>query len=272
MQLRDVYFEPVLDASGVRGLFGREGFWFHHLPLMGESWWDFSGSVPVGKTMTLNPTAGNMPLQKMYPFQPKKWFPRCIWFSLRHGIALNAVGLSNPGSLVMLYNTPHPPVISFMPVSGTAESRLEEVRAFVQQVQAVVVLDGSVGRHGVCTAIQLNLTCPNTAHDPRVLVHETAAMLDVLMMLEIPIMVKVNVFVTPEAVRGIAAHDACDAIVCSNTIPFGATVPGLVRQVPWDRYFPDGISPLQRRGFVQAGGLSGAPLLPVVCEWLGACA
>lgn len=262
MRLRGIDLGPCLDASGLRGLDGKTGYRFHHLPLVSD-WYDFLGSTPVAKTYTYPPTDGHMPLEEEYPFRPVEWFPKCVWFSLRHGIALNAVGLSNPGSEVLLQFA-LPKVISFMAVGKTPEARLSEVCAFVRELAELLERMPD----GYELVLQINISCPNAGLDPAELIREALAALDAAAALSIPIMVKLNVLAGSRAVYEIAAHDACDAIVCSNTIPFGTEIPGFANQVPWKHYFPDSISPLSKRGLPVPGGLSGKPLLPIVAEWL----
>lgn len=262
MNLRGIELGPCLDASGLRGLDGRTGYWFHYLLVIGKLWFNFTGSTPVGKTMTEPPTEGNMPLKKKYPFLPMEWFPKCIWVSLWHGIALNFVGLTNPGAEVLL-RYDQPIVISFMSIAKTHAGRLAEARAFTDRLAIWIAK-----RPGVKIVLQLNVSCPNAGHDPADLLHEALLILGIVEVLGIPVMVKVNVLAPVEMVRDIAAHSACDALVCSNTVPFGQNPEGFVNQIDWARYFPDGVSPLTKRGFGSPGGASGAVLLPLVAEWI----
>lgn len=267
MKLRGIDFGPCTDAAGLRGFFG-EGYWFHNLPLL-RRWYDFVGSTFVAKTATLLQTAGNMPLEgnELY-FQPRKQFPSCIWVSWRHGIALNAVGLSNPGIDRLLQkgllNPKYPPyMISFMAVKKTPDERAAECRAFV------TLLGEAMKRLGLKpqTGLQINISCPNAGLDPTHMVHEAMRLLSIAAALDIPLMIKVSALVPVSAIKEISKHEACDAICCSNTIPFGAQPEGFVHGVPWKRYFTDNVSPLAKRGF-GAGGLSGAPLLRIVAEWI----
>ncbi len=59
----------------------------------------------------------------------------------------------------------------------------------------------------------------------------------------------------------ISEHKHCDAICLSNTIPWGL----LPSRIPWKDLFGSEISPLEKFGFGK-GGLSGTPLLPLLCE------
>jgi dihydroorotate dehydrogenase len=76
-------------------------------------------------------------------------------------------------------------------------------------------------------------------------------------------MVKLNALVSPHLAAKLASHDVCDAIVCSNTIPWGQ----LPNQIDWERLFGTDTSPLASLG---GGGLSGKPLLPIVEDWIRA--
>ena len=60
--------------------------------------------------------------------------------------------------------------------------------------------------------------------------------------------------------RAIADHPACDALCVSNTIPWGE----MADRIDWAGLFGSR-SPLDRVG---GGGLSGAPLLPIVAGWI----
>src|SRR3989344_2132726 len=122
MKLRGIDFGNVWGASGVQGFFG-EGYWFHKLPFVGAN---FKGVTFVSKTATLYPRQGNMLLNKYY--EPQEWFPSFV-----KGLALNAVGLSNPGLVLLLnafawQNRTEPFVISLMSLARTPAGRLEEFK------------------------------------------------------------------------------------------------------------------------------------------------
>ncbi|OGG63612.1 hypothetical protein A3D66_00520 [Candidatus Kaiserbacteria bacterium RIFCSPHIGHO2_02_FULL_50_9] len=262
MKLRGIEFGPCLDAAGVRGFFG-EGWWFHHLPLA-RFVFNFTGSTRVAKTATLLPHRGNMPLRgKEKRYGPRELFPRCIWWSWSRGIALNAVGLSGPGTQELfaqglLADEKAPFMISVMPVSYSQKERLEEFQKFC------VLLEHELRKARLPIGLQINLSCPNTKLDPHELAREATLFLDEASRLNIPLVVKINILVPPEAAQSIARHRACDALCFSNTIPFGE----LPEAIPWKRWFPEG-SPLARReASFGGGGLSGSPLLPLVAEYL----
>jgi dihydroorotate dehydrogenase len=81
--------------------------------------------------------------------------------------------------------------------------------------------------------------------------------------LGIPIQCKFNATMLVKTVCEAANHPACDAITVSNTIPWGA----LPDRINWVGLFGTTKSPLHKIG---GGGLSGSPLLPLVCEWIDA--
>ena len=58
-----------------------------------------------------------------------------------------------------------------------------------------------------------------------------------------------------------AAHPGCDAIIMSNTIPWGQ----LPDRIDWKGLFGTDVSPVAKYG---GGGLSGKPLLPIVTDWI----
>lgn len=250
-------FGPVWDGAGARGFF-RDPYWFHGL-VPGLS---FTGSTFVAKTATTYPTAGNLPLTDAQA--PREWFPKCIWVDWRRGMALNAVGLSGPGLRELLLaqrwqRIREPFFISFMPVLPLEDDRYGfEAKRFASCLRRELPHFRSRK-----LGIQVNLTCPNVGADHAALVGNAWNLLDELKPLGLPLIVKLNLLVTPEAGAIIARHPACDGICMGNTIPFGTVLP----KPWWKRHFPKG-SPLIARGFSQPGGLSGAPLLPLVVRWV----
>jgi dihydroorotate dehydrogenase len=264
MRLRDIEFGPCLDAAGTRGFFG-DPYWFHKVwPF--SHWYDFSGSTFVAKTTTTPERTGNMPLTP--DWKPQQLWPKCIWVDFSKGIALNAVGLGGPGAAAILaqgfdnrIEVPGWPasrafMISWGPEGTTLEKRLEEFKIFVRLLKRCIVNDPSLRRR---LGLQINLSCPNSDTDPIQLAEEAAQMLGIVAELGIPVLVKVNLLVPVESIRRMSRHPSCDGICIANTIPFGA----LPNRIPWDEWFPDG-SPLAE--FKGGGGLSGAPLLPLVAE------
>lgn len=257
MRLRGQEWGPVFNASGARGFWG-EGYWFHKL-------WkpfglDYRGSTFVAKTTTLNPRAGNMPLDEH--LRPKELAPKCIVVKPLKGVVLNSVGLSGPGidKLIDTWAWQSPPkkpwVVSFMSVAATADERLNEARQFFEKLPALVRLHGSDN-----LALQINFSCPNVGLDPLILVSEVVATLSAAENLGVPVLIKLNALVTPTTAMRMVEHPACDGVVMSNTIPWGK----LSYRIDWKGLFGTNVSPLAHLG---GGGLSGAPLLPIVGDWV----
>src|SRR3989338_8785905 len=136
MKLRGIEFGNVLAASGVQGFFG-EGYWFHRF------WkpfgFDFQGVTFVAKTATLLPCEGNMPLTN--DFTPKNLFPGCVKIKFFRGLALNSVGLSNPGLRALfitrkLQKRRTPFFISIKPTGNSVEERLEDIKLMAGMIKA----------------------------------------------------------------------------------------------------------------------------------------
>jgi dihydroorotate dehydrogenase len=275
MQPRFSTFGPCWDQSGVRGFFG-EGYWFHRLwsPLG----FDLSRSTFVAKTTTWAPREGNMPLQKFDGFSwgPRDWMPKCIVVKPWNGVVLNAVGLSGPGAEA-LFSTGRwafrsaPFMISFMSLETSDKERYREMGRFCD------LLDRRLINFQAPLGLQVNLSCPNVGTAPRPsgeFVRETGFLLNRLGAItdRVAVFVKLSVTTQPEVAAEIASHPCCAGLVVSNTIPWG-TFPD---RIDWARLFgvrltasEDGTaslkSPLAHLG---GGGLSGAPLLPLVASWL----
>ncbi len=257
MQLRDIAFRPVASAAGAQGFLG-EGYWYH-----GFAKWiglRFKNCGFVAKTTTYDQRTGNMPL-KDDDITPQERFPKCIVVKPKQGVVLNAVGLSGPGAPVLLSDgrwqrrTGDPFFLSFMSVQSTLSDRIDELKAFVR------VLKPELGSFCASVGLELNGSCPNTELDleRNDFPEEMGQSLDVAGELGIPLQPKFNALVSAEAVCGIAQHEACDAVTMSNTIPWGK-LPG---RINWRALFGSYASPLERFG---GGGLSGWPLLSIVCE------
>ncbi len=264
MILRGIDFGRVWGASGVKNFFGN-GYWFHwFLYLIGMWFWKVTF---VAKTTTLVDRAGNMPLKKDR-VTPKEWFPKCVYVDFKKAIVLNAVGLSGPGLFFLLrtgkwQKRKKPFFISFMSVRETMADRIEDAALFAQQ------LASQRGKFKARFGIQVNLSCPNVGAKPRPadeFAKEAHAILDILYkhMPSVPLVVKLCITTEVSTARVIALHPACDAICVSNTVPW-AMIP---HRINWKELFGSDISPLIQRGFTQPGGLSGAPLLPLVEEWV----
>jgi dihydroorotate dehydrogenase len=264
MKLRGVEWGHVFNSSGGRG-FAKEGYWFHTLsrPLGLR----YEGSTFVAKTTTLMPRKGNMPLDDDY--RPRSLAPSCVVVKPLKGVVLNAVGLSGPGAkkLIALWQKKAketwtdkkksltPFVVSFMSVEKVAEDRITEAGSFVELLKPLVQAVGTD-----FLALQVNLSCPNVGLDTSHLLGEAASILDRTRWLGIATMVKLNALVPPLMASKMSAHDGCDAIVCSNTIPWGQH-----SRIDWEKLFGTAESPLAQLG---GGGLSGKPLLPIVEEWI----
>lgn len=261
MKLRGIEFGNVWGQSGVQGFFG-EGYRFHKI----GRWFglDFAGVTFVAKTTTLLPRPGNMPLGAD-GITPKHWFPRCIVVKPWKGVVLNAVGLSGPGAAALFADgrwqaRGEPFMISFMSVAPTIAERCEEFALFL------ALLKSHLPQFNAPVAVQLNVTCPNVDAHGEDIVAETRALLDVAEragLPQVPIVVKLSVDVSPANGALIAQHSQCDAICVSNTVKWGK----LPDRIPWKKLFGSDVSPLAKFG---GGGLSGAPLLPLVIEWVSA--
>ncbi|MEK7493788.1 MAG: hypothetical protein AAB630_01390 [Patescibacteria group bacterium] len=258
MVLRGIDFGPVLDASGTRGFFG-EGYPYHEI--FSHVGLDFAGSTFVAKTMTLEPRTGNMRGLRADGTMPWLAFRQsCIVVRPLKGVALNAVGLSNPGAEALFsqklwQNRTDPFFLSFMSAKETMRERIEELKKFINLF--CISLRGF--SRGV--GLQLNYSCPNAGVHHDDLVAEVRKGLSIASSLRIPLMPKFNVLFPIEAAAEISKDPACDALCVSNTIPWGQ----LHARIDWRDLFGASHSPLARFG---GGGLSGAPLLPLTAEWV----
>ena len=252
MILRGIDFGSVWDASGVRNFFG-EGYPFHRA--FKSFGLNFDGSTYGSETdpTNLGSGGGDMPL---HGTMPRKLKPDCIVVKHRHGAVLNAVGLSGPGAEALFgggrwQKRKKPFFLSFMAVGATLSKRLDELNGFMR------LCDRHLPEFRAKVGIQLNLSCPNTSHGASDDVGEAKMM---LAHLGIPIVPKFSVTTPVETVARIAEHPACDAVTVSNTVPWPKIAPD-----ERERIFGTQASPLEKYG---GGGLSGAPLLPLVMDWL----
>lgn len=257
MKLLGIDFGTAMNASGARGFFGeRDPYWFHRpLRPFGLDW---SGSTFVAKTTTLEPRAGNMPLDGN---RPRHWKPDCIAVNFRRAAVLNAVGLSGPGLDALLcdgrwQSRLDPFWLSFMAMDGDADRRDWKAE------QAALAIASTTHRFGASFGVQLNLSCPNVHLDPSSLVRDSSHTLRAFRerLPRVPLALKINALVPPCVARDMASDPNCDALVVSNTIPWGK----LPADIPWRDLFGE-VSPLAKYG---GGGLSGAPLTTVVQKWL----
>lgn len=255
MKLHGIEFGNVLGASGVQGFFG-EGYWFHHW-LRAMRLLDYSQLTFVSKTTTLQERKGNMPMNR--DFTPRDRFPDCVKVKPLRGQVLNSVGLTGPGLEELLRHQrwqmrQKPFFISIMSVAGSTKERLEELRQMVHMIKMMV--DGFYTHF----ALQINMSCPNTGHDPAEMIGESADVLDIAACLGVPLMLKYSIASAPiHAIAELEQHPYCDAVCVSNTLPFGW------EGLDWKKVFGTNQSPLEKIG---GGGLSGAPLRPLVCEWI----
>lgn len=259
-------FGPCWDAAGTRG-YNKEGWWFHrHYRRFFKERFDFTGCTPVGKTTTLPMNAGNMPIMGAEEkFAPLERFPKCIWFSFLTGETINSVSLSGPGFEKLathsnLLKQEGPFMGSFMSIRPKKEERLEEFRifcaAFVASMLETTCLTPFIW--------QVNISCPNTGLDPSHLVNEATEMLDIAAESGLRIVIKLNLFAPPAAVRKIGEHPACAGVCSTNALPFDE----MKKYLPdFHKRFRRG-SPLRRRDEkFGGGGYSGEKLLPYVAGW-----
>lgn len=252
MKLRGIDFGNVLGASGVQGFFG-EGYWFHRLPFAP----DLSPLTFVAKTATWNAVVGNMPLTERYT--PRGMFPECIKGKPFRGVMLNAVGLSNPGIQALLsrgewQKRTQPFFLSVTSTARTPRARLDEYRMMQDAIgQRMSDFHTPFG-------LQINLSCPNTGHDPHELIGESMDVLWIMSSLGIPLVPKYSIASAPiKAIVELGGHPDCDGVCFSNTLPFGW------KGVNWKRTWGSDTSPLAHLG---GGGLSGRPLMKLVCEYI----
>jgi dihydroorotate dehydrogenase len=251
MKLRGIDFGHVLDASGARGWFG-EGHVFH--PLVPGL--DFTGSTFVAKTTTLRPRRGNADI-RADGLTPRVFPQRAVRVNWRKGVVLNAFGLPGPGIEALLETgrwqaRKEPFFISFMALEASPQDSLKEVQSFVQ------ILKSALPQFAAPVGLQVNYSCPNVIpHDHIALFSEH---LNEYRTLDIPIVVKLSATVSVESAIAIERHPACDALCMSNSIAWGELADKIDWLNLWGR-----VSPLAHLG---GGGLSGAPLLPIVADWI----
>lgn len=269
-------FGSVWAASGAQGTFG-EGYRDHWLRRLGGMCFWFV--TFVAKTVTAHENKGNTEL-KADGFTPLEFIPRTIFITpwlWWHNICLNSFGLSNAGIGAALRDgrwqkRKKPFMLSFMPV-GEKDTWIDQAIYFVDTLQR------EIGYFKGAVALQFNASCPNVGKNPLELAPFMKEILDILAKLGIPILVKINAQFPIDLAKELSAHRTCSGIIMGNTLPFGAKLPDDWPQVDWVKYFgtdkPEE-SPLARRfpktsgetDPSKAGGLSGAPLLPIVCHWI----
>jgi len=256
MRLRGINFGSVFVASGALNFFG-EG-WKHHKFFKLLPGFNFEGVTFVSKTTTLNYRKGNLDLDAN--LQPLSLFPDCVRVYPIKNVVLNSVGLSGPGAEYLFARNvwqkrTEPFLISFMAVASTKEERVGEAKEFAK------ILTRELPNFSAKIGLELNISCPNTSHDPVVLIGDAVDQLRTFIKLGIPIVLKVNVLTPLNAMTQIVNSGMCNAVTVSNTIPWGQ----LSDEVDWRGIFGSIDSPLKHLG---GGGLSGYPLLPIVAEWI----
>ena len=253
MKSRQIAFGKVLCASGAQGFFG-EGYWFHRAYKILFRM-DMSKTTFVSKTATLNPCAGNMPLNK--DFSPRERFPKCIKVDFHRNAVINAVGLSNPGLPTLLetgkwQSRTEPFLIS---IGSTAETQNQRLEDFGRMTD---ILKKQQSQFSAMFGVQINFSCPNVHHTPDELIEESVKVLDIMSVLNIPMMPKYSITTSTEEVSEIIKHPECDGVCITNTIPFGW------HGIEWEKVWGSHTTPLPHLN----GGLSGKPLRPMVCAYI----
>lgn len=279
MLLRDIHFESVSNASGGRNFFG-DGYAFHDAynvlmagaKLVGiRRGLTYENANFVAKTTTTKERPGNLPLRpgSTQPKNPLK--PDCIVVKLRHRAVLNKVGLSGPG-LEWLLNQgiwqerTRPFFLSFMPTGQKPEEKLADTEEFAK------ILAGSLSAFRTKVGLQVNFSCPNVDHGQdhaghqEVMIYEVGRTLEILAkyLRDVPLVPKFGVDLHPAIAAKIALIPMLDALVVSNTIPWGM----YPDRIDWVGIFGTSESPLKDLPGPGGGGLSGAPVLPFVLDWL----
>ncbi|MEI7709680.1 MAG: hypothetical protein WCI76_03120 [bacterium] len=257
--INNIDFGPVWGMSGFLNFYG-QGWPYHRLlALIGIN---FKNVTFVSKTVTLLPREGNMPLKKN--LMPVELIPKSVYLNMFRQHALNAVSLSGPGAEEILcserlHNKTKPFQLSFMSVAATEQERLNEFAGFIK------ILLREFPNYKTKIGLQLNVTCPNTEHESPELkeIITLLGMCEPLVAKGIAIILKINVEMSVKNVMTFGNHKNCHAICTSNTVNFG----NMPDKINWDKLFPKG-SPLLKRNLKikRPGGLSGAPLLPLVLE------
>jgi len=258
MKLLDIDFGPVLDASGARGFFG-DGYPYHRT--FRSIGLDFTGSTFVSKTATLTRKTGFL-LYHPDGVTPLETHPDCVIVRFRKGIVLNAVGLGNPGINALLaagrwQELDKPFFISVMPVLGEREWRLQEFVAMMRAIRA------RRREFKAPFGLQLNLSCSNVGLEIGQLVDEAVELLSVAAhyLPGVPLMPKFSVETPLEALLPIARSEHCHALCVSNALRWGS----MYDRISWRELFGSDESPLKLYG---GGAMSGAPLLPLVTDWV----
>jgi len=251
MILNGVDFGRVWCSSGALGFFG-DGYWYHRaFPGL-----DYSGCTFVSKTTTLRARPGNMRM-KADGVTPAELVPSCVKVKWVKGTVLNSVGLSGPGAKALLdagrwQERTSPFVISFMSVAPDPTARFDELAAFVELLRPrLKEFRGPV-------ALEINYSCPNVGVKHVHVTNEAYDGLRVARFMGVPVIANLSPDVPVTSGVEISSF-GYDALSVANTVKFGL----LPDQIDWEGLW--GMeSPLAHLG---GGGVSGAPLLPLVLEW-----
>lgn len=260
----------VILASGTMGFFG-EGYTYHKF-IWPFVWIAKKLAMFVAKTVTVDEVAGNMPLRDNS--SPKHTRPDCIFIDFKRwlrGGMLNAVGLSNFGLQYYLeqglwQKRTKPWALSLMLVRKTREERIQEAREFVE------IMLRHLHEFNVLPILKLNISCPNTSHDVCDLIEEQQEILNIVAVLGLETIVKVNAFSDIEGIRKIAQHEACSGICVSNTAPWD----DLPDWIKW-KVFPEVFEQTEKDkkskivAWIKSyggGGFSGKDMLPIVVVWI----
>ncbi|MEJ0001791.1 MAG: hypothetical protein WDN09_01210 [bacterium] len=265
MKLKNLDFRTyVFGQSGVQGFYG--GYEYPHQKLFRYiPGYSYRGMGLVAKTITAEPRTypekSNTPLKG---YKLTSWLPKSIWVSIRSffgGYMLNAMGIPNEGAkkaLERLWWQPYgkPFQISFAPEGKTVAEKVADTRKFCNFLKWYMPFNYRY-------AIQVNLSCPNTEVKHKQDTAEAIAILSAIgeALPHVRIIPKFDLLVEPETVSALKHY--CDAFCIGNSLPFGRILP----ESWWKRQFPHG-SPLEKRFKGFSGGLSGAPLFPLLVKWL----
>jgi len=264
VNLRGVDYGVVQSFSGLTAFFD-EGYWYHRFLTFCPGF-TLKGIGFVAKTTTLPKRDGNMPL-RADGITPVELKPKCIYVDIPKGLAMNAVGLSGPGAQFLLekgiwQKRTDAFTLSFMSVAATPGERLKEFSEFVALLKGHLKFFFAQGRK---VALQINLSCPNVKVHSNNIVDEAHRMVEVGAVLNIPLIFKLNLLIGVDEARAISRHKHCDAICLTNTLPYGSQPHGEENKIDWQDLLGMDESPLKSFG---GGGLSGAPLFPLLIDWL----
>lgn len=257
LTFRGVKYAPVYCATGARGFVG-EGYPIHrYLKHIGMDW---SGTGFSGKTLTLKPRKGNMPL-KDDGMTPQELAPRCIVVKpLSHGgEILNAVGLSNFGAehylRMGMYQRMRDPF--FISVLLDADNPAEQA----DELHAVCTLIKKYRPYQAPMALQINFGCPNSGHDICSFHGVICWLVEIAQAeLGIPVLVNCNALMPTEVLR--EAARVADGLWIGNTIPWKASGTSIL--IDWNELGK--MSPIRQRGFNADGGLSSHRCLPFTIQ------